>query len=115
MPAHENLIEMFKLNKINNDYLSDMGDLYTNSVSVKDLNIYQTSLDFLMLNLDNFSSVPKRTIVKQLSCYWAMKFELAIGDPPYYPTYFKTKHELSLEKTNILITLDDLTLFKNVA
>ena len=64
MPAHENLIEMFKLNKINNDYMSDMGDLYTNSVTVKDLNIYQSSLEHLLINLDNFAVVPKRTIVK---------------------------------------------------
>ncbi|KRX09477.1 hypothetical protein PPERSA_00756 [Pseudocohnilembus persalinus] len=116
MPAHENLQEMIKKKLIDQEYLNNLGDLYTNSVNVSDLEIFRCDIEDVIYK--DFNQVKKRSLISPLTMFWALKFQLGIydqGDSPYYPTYFKPRHELSLNHLQVNISYRDTILIKNVA
>jgi len=63
----------------------------------------------------DFSQVKKRRIISPFNLYWALKWELGIHtDSEYLPTYFKPRHELSVDMLSVNFSYKDTLVFKNI-
>lgn len=80
---------------------------------MKQLEVFRCAFEDLS-QIQKFNRVPKRSLILPFSLYWTMKFELAIGPPPFYPTYFKPKHYLSVEKTVVRLSYKDYLLLADI-
>ena len=83
-----------------------MGDIFAHNVTTSNLDIFICSFDDVRGNLKGLGGIKRRSLIKPLSFYYALKFELGIhrcvvkeGDKEevVYPPYYRPKHDLSLE------------------
>lgn len=108
MKQQEDLRERFMKGEIDNEFLNDMGDVYSTSVTLKNLELYRCSLTDL--NRDKFEHIPRRSILMPLNFLWRMSKYMQNAGSPHYPIYFNVRHDFNLDSTAIKFSYKDIHL-----
>ena len=115
MRAHEVIQKNLREARQFDQELPSLRDLYVNSVTLKALQFYMCYLDDVLTPDFEISKISKRCIIQPLNLYWAMKWSVLVGQEPHCPVYFKPRHDLSLEKTAVMVSFRDILVLVSVA
>ncbi|KAL4492372.1 hypothetical protein ABPG72_005507 [Tetrahymena utriculariae] len=112
MKQQEDFRERFIKGQVDNEYLNDLGDVYTFSVTLKDFELYRCNIQDL--NRLKFDQIPRRSILMPANIFWHMNKYIQIADTPYYPVFFNVRHDINFDKTIIKFSYKDIYLIKRV-